>query len=77
MMIPLNTVEPGGRCRIEKFVPDCPYYRARLLSMGMTPGTDVRVVRFAPMGDPMELEVRGYRLSLRRSECQAIMVTMV
>jgi ferrous iron transport protein A len=73
-MVPLNTLQPGEQGTITSFVPDCRYYRSKLLSMGMTPGTTVRVVRFAPMGDPMELEVRGYRLSLRRSECQAVMV---
>lgn len=73
-MVPLSTLKPGERGRIAAFVPDCKYYRSKLLSMGITPGTEVRVVRFAPMGDPMELDVRGYRLSLRRSECRAVMV---
>jgi ferrous iron transport protein A len=73
-IVPLNSLKPGQQGRIAAFVPDCRYYRSKLLSMGMTPGTEVRVIRYAPMGDPMELEVRGYRLSLRRSECQAVMV---
>lgn len=73
-MVPLNSLKPGERGKIHSFVPDCKFYRSKLLSMGVTPGTEVQVVRFAPMGDPMELELRGYRLSLRRSECQAVMV---
>lgn len=76
-MVPLNSLKPGEHGTIASFVPDCKYYRSKLLSMGITPGTDVRVVRYAPMGDPMELDVRGYRLSLRRSECQAVMVDKV
>lgn len=48
----------------------------RLLEMGLTPGVSVTVVGTAPLGDPIELEVRGYRLSLRRSEAARIAVTV-
>lgn len=48
----------------------------RLLEMGLTPGTSVRVVGTAPLGDPLELEVRGYRLSVRRSEAASVDVAM-
>lgn len=44
----------------------------RLLEMGLTPGTDLTVVGTAPLGDPLELEVRGYRLSVRRSEAMRV-----
>ncbi|MFM1903031.1 MAG: hypothetical protein RLZZ440_931 [Planctomycetota bacterium] len=44
----------------------------RLLEMGLTPGATVRVVGRAPFGDPLELEVRGYRLSIRRAEAARI-----
>ena len=40
----------------------------RLLEMGLTPGTPLTVVGTAPLGDPLELELRGYRLSVRKSE---------
>lgn len=46
--------------------------RHRLLEMGLTRGTAVRLLRVAPLGDPMELLVRGYRLSMRRSEAAAV-----
>ena len=46
----------------------------RLLEMGLTPGVAVRVVGKAPFGDPLELEVRGYRLSIRRAEAARIAV---
>ena len=49
-------------------------FRLRLMELGMVPGTVVRKVRVAPLGDPLELEVRGGRLSLRRHEAQAIEV---
>ena len=46
----------------------------RLLSMGITEGTAVRVSRVAPLGDPIEIEARGYKLSLRISEAQTVQV---
>jgi len=47
----------------------------RLMEMGLLPGTRVRVVRVAPLGDPIELRVRHYSLSLRRTEAAKITVT--
>ena len=46
--------------------------RHRLMEMGLTPGTDVRMIRVAPLGDPIEIQLRNYRLSLRRSEAADI-----
>ncbi len=46
----------------------------RLLEMGLTPGTQVRLLGVAPLGDPLELELRGYRLSVRRSEAARVEV---
>jgi len=46
----------------------------RLLEMGLTPGVDVKVVGAAPLGDPLELELRGYRLSIRRHEAALVAV---
>jgi len=50
------------------------FFSQRLLEMGLTPGTRIEVVRFAPLGDPLEIVVRGYRLSLRKQEAEAIEV---
>jgi ferrous iron transport protein A len=44
----------------------------RLLEMGLTPGADLTIVGTAPLGDPLELEIRGYRLSIRRSEAARV-----
>jgi ferrous iron transport protein A len=44
----------------------------RLLEMGLTPGVEVAVVGTAPLGDPLELELRGYRLSVRRTEAARV-----
>ena len=48
--------------------------RRRLMEMGVLPGTMLEVVRVAPMGDPIEVRVRGYALSLRRADARAISV---
>ena len=44
----------------------------RLMEMGLTPGVELRLVGAAPLGDPLELEVRGYRLSVRKSEAKRV-----
>lgn len=49
-------------------------FRLRLLELGLVPGTAVRKVRVAPLGDPIEVAVRGGRLSVRRAEARAIEV---
>lgn len=48
--------------------------RSRLFELGLVIGTPVEVVRFAPLGDPVEIRVRGYNLSLRRHEADGILV---
>jgi ferrous iron transport protein A len=49
-------------------------YREKLLAFGLTPGTLVAVERVAPLGDPLEIRVRGFALSLRRGEAAAVEV---
>jgi ferrous iron transport protein A len=49
----------------------------RLLEMGLTPGCEVAYMGTAPLGDPLEFLVRGYRLSLRRREAARVQVTLV
>lgn len=46
----------------------------RILEMGILPGTEVKLIRVAPLGDPMEFSVLGYNLSLRRSEAECVIV---
>lgn len=48
--------------------------KLRLMEMGMVPGSEVRVVKFAPLGDPIQICVRNYHLALRRNEARAITV---
>lgn len=69
----LDRIGPGGSSRIVRVGGETPI-RRRLMELGLVPGTRVRVVRHAPFGDPIELEVRGVHLSLRRSEARLIHV---
>lgn len=63
-----SQLSQGDRARVAHFggMPD--HYRVRLLSMGLVPGIEFVVERFAPLGDPVEISLRGFRLSLRRAE---------
>jgi ferrous iron transport protein A len=70
----LATLPLGARGRIAGFdLP--PERRQRLLEMGLTDGVEFELVRFAPLGDPLEVKVRGYHLSLRRSDAAGIRIT--
>lgn len=70
----LDTIKPPARCRIVA-VPTRGPFRQRLLAMGIIPGTEIEVIRTAPMGDPIEYLVKGYHLSLRKDEARYITVT--
>lgn len=68
----LSQLRPGQSAVVDGLEAGNPTYRAKLLAMGVTPGTLMTVVRCAPMGDPIEVSLRGYRLSLRRAEAAVI-----
>lgn len=51
-----------------------PASRPRLMEMGLLVGTSIELVRFAPLGDPVEIKVRGYNLTLRKQEADQILV---
>ena len=69
----LNQLEPGERATIIK-VGGEGSVRRRILDMGVVSGADIEVVRVAPLGDPVEFRIKGYNLSLRKSEAQNIQV---
>ena len=69
----LNQLEPGERATIVKVGGEGPV-RRRILDMGVVSGADIEVVRVAPLGDPVEFRIKGYNLSLRKSEAQNIQV---
>jgi ferrous iron transport protein A len=69
----LSEVSRGEQVRVVQIAGD-DSLSIRLMEMGLTPGVDVVLVGAAPLGDPLEFEVRGYRLSLRRSEAARVSV---
>ncbi len=69
----LDRLRPGERAKVKGVAEGGPV-RGRLLEMGFVSGTAVRVVRFAPFGDPIQVELHGYHVSLRRSEARTILV---
>ena len=70
-MTVLADLPVGARARVS-LVSGSADLSMRLLEMGLTPGVEVAVVGMAPLGDPLELELRGYRLSVRRSEAARV-----
>jgi ferrous iron transport protein A len=69
----LDQIQPGG-CGTVIEVSGADALSIRILEMGLTPGCPVAVIGTAPLGDPMEIELRGYRLSLRKSEAARVRV---
>ena len=70
---PLTSVALGTTATVAEIkLP--PEARPRLMEMGLLVGTPVELVRFAPMGDPVEIKVRGYNLTLRKHEAEQIWV---
>jgi len=72
----LAELKIGERGRILK-IHGADAVTMRLLEMGLTPGTPISLVGKAPLGDPWEFEVRGYRLSLRRGEAERVEIQPV
>ncbi len=71
--VPLSRLGPGQRAEIKAVDGSSPIGR-RLLDLGFRPGTQLRVIRRAPLGDPTTYELRGSRFCLRRSEAERISV---
>jgi len=71
----LADLRVGQRARVVEIEGD-DALTMRLLEMGLTPGVEVELLGKAPLGDPLEYEVRGYRLSLRRNEASRVSIEM-
>lgn len=67
----LRDLKPGEAGKIVGIGEKGPM-RRRIMDMGVTPGTSIKVIKVAPLGDPIEINIRGYELSLRKDEAQRI-----
>ncbi|SHI74780.1 FeoA family protein [Parasporobacterium paucivorans] len=69
----LKDLKPGEKGIISYIGHQGPF-RRRIMDMGLTPGTSVKVIKMAPLGDPIEINIRGYGLSLRKQEAENILI---
>ncbi|HXB02361.1 MAG TPA: FeoA family protein [Opitutaceae bacterium] len=74
--IKLSELPIGANAIVREFPKTGPAF-LRLREMGLIAGTPVKLVRCAPLGDPLEIQVRGYHLTLRRSEADHVLVESV
>jgi ferrous iron transport protein A len=72
-MMTLNLVAPGMRVIVRKLT-GTGHVKRRLMDMGLIPGTEVEVLKTAPLGDPVEIKFKGYNLSLRLEEAEIVVV---
>jgi ferrous iron transport protein A len=70
----LDQLTPGQSARVKR-IKGAGAVRRRLMDMGITNGVEIAMVKASPLGDPVEYLVRGYHLSLRKSEAQMIEVS--
>ncbi|MBD2543503.1 FeoA family protein [Planktothricoides raciborskii] len=73
----LGDLTQGAKGRVLGYQEVTRGYKGKLLAMGLTPGTEFAITRYAPLGDPVEIRVRGFSLSLRQSEAAALLVEEV
>ncbi len=66
-----------GDCAIVKNVAGEGQLRKRMLDLGLTKGCKVQLIRMAPFGDPVEIELRGFRLTIRKQEAEIIELELV
>ena len=71
--LPLSSLTVGSQGTVAR-IELSPADRPRLMEMGILVGTSVELIRFAPLGDPVEIKVRGYHLTLRKHEAEQIFV---
>ncbi len=71
----LRELKPGQQGKVISIGATGPMKR-RIMDMGVTPGVEIKVIKVAPLGDPVEVHVRGYELSLRKEEAAQIQMEM-
>jgi Fe2+ transport system protein FeoA len=74
MEIRLDQLKPASSGRIKGIDDNAGILKKRLLDMGLVKGALVEVIRIAPLGDPIDIKVKGYNLSLRKEEAAQVML---
>ena len=74
MKTTFSKLQPGDKGNVLGYSEGNTPYRSKLLAMGLAPGVPFRVVRNAPLGDPVEIQVNGFHLSLRRHETEMLKI---
>jgi ferrous iron transport protein A len=77
MNLSFKDLEIGDKARIIGFESVPPSYKTKLISLGLTQGTEFLLKRCAPFGDPVEINIRGFNLTLRRAEAAGIRVEKI
>ncbi len=70
----LRELKPGQEGKVTGIGEKGPV-RRRIMDMGVTPGAMIKVIKVAPLGDPIEVNIRGYELSLRKNEAEQIEIS--
>jgi ferrous iron transport protein A len=76
MMRTLDSLKVGSRAEIKEIASDCDRAN-RMATLGFIPGRLIKVTRFAPLGDPISVELDGQEISLRRAEAHIIKVRVI
>ena len=74
MDLHIRDLKIGETAEIVGYESKEPAYRSRLLAMGLTKGAVLKLLKLAPFGDPVELEIRGFHLSLRKAEAEILLI---
>ncbi|MBS1718128.1 MAG: ferrous iron transport protein A [Armatimonadetes bacterium] len=74
-MIPFDELKVGMHAKVVQF--DRTNALTRLMEMGFTPGAEFTVLKVAPFGDPIEIDLRGYRLCIRKAEMEGVEIEII
>ncbi len=75
--VKLSELSPGDSCRVTYVNGEDKRIRRRLFDMGVTPGAEIYIRKKAPLGDPIEITIRNYELTLRKNESEEVEVLLL
>ena len=73
----LKEMKPGQSAILERVLTESASYRHSLYAMGLIPGVTIKVIRYAPLGDPIQIEVNQCQLTLRKQEADELLVSKI